>query len=171
MTALARHRVPVLLCFLMPGMLYLVAIRLLPALFTVFLSFTHWNLQEGGWPVAAGLENYRALAADSGFLGALGRTLVFMLAATAIELALGLAIALLLNRPLFLRRAVRTVVLAPMVLTPAVVGMIWYILFHPSIGPVNWVLSLAGIGGVGWLTDPVMAPVAVLITDIWHWTP
>jgi multiple sugar transport system permease protein len=170
-SALAKHRIPVLLCLLLPGMAYLVVIRLVPALFTIGLSFTHWNLQEGGPPRLVGLDNYRALAGDAGFLGALGRTLLFMVVATAVELVLGLAIALLLNRKMALRRTVRTIVLAPMVLTPAVVGMIWYILFHAQIGPVNWILSLLGIAGPGWLTDPAMAPLAVLIADIWHWTP
>jgi multiple sugar transport system permease protein len=171
MNALARHRLPLLLCFLLPGLLYLVVVRLLPALFTVYLSFTHWNLQEGGAPRWVGVANYQALAQDSSFLWSLGRTLAFMVVATAIEVGLGLSIALLLNRPMLWRRTIRTLVLAPMVVTPVVVGMIWYILFHPSIGPVNWLFARAGIGPVGWLTDPLMAPVAVLITDIWHWTP
>ncbi len=171
MTALGKHRLPVLMFLLLPGMAYLVLVRLLPALFTVVLSFTHWNMQEGGWPRPVGFGNYAALAADTGFRGALGRTLLFMVVATAIELVLGLAIALLLNRPMPLRRTVRTIALAPMVLTPAVVGMIWYILFHAQIGPLNWLLALLGLPSPGWLTSPNMAPLAILITDIWHWTP
>lgn len=171
MSALLRHRVPVLLGFLLPGFAYLVLVRLVPAVFTVYLSFTHWDLQQPAPPQFIGLRNYAALARDAGFLASLGRTLAFMLVATAIELALGLAIALLLNRPMALRRTIRTIVLAPMVITPVVVGMIWYILYHPTIGPLNWLLSLIGIGPAGWLTDPDVAPVAVVIADIWHWTP
>ncbi len=171
MNALARHRIPVLLCFLLPGLGYLILVRLLPALFTIYLSFTKWNLQQGGWPQPNGLQNYAALAADGGFLWSLGRTLAFMVVATAIEVGLGLATALLLNRPMALRRTLRTIVMVPMVVTPAVVGMIWYILFHASIGPLNAMLAPLGLGPVGWLTSPMVAPVSVLVADVWHWTP
>ena len=171
MSALARHRVPALLCFLIPGLAYLVLVRLVPALVTITMSFTRWNLQKGGAPVPIGLQNYASLLHDGNFLSALSRTLAFMVVATAIELALGLAIALLLNRQFPLRRTVRTIVLAPMVITPAAVGMIWYIMFHASIGPLNWFLSLLDVGPVGWLTNPTVAPLSIVITDVWHWTP
>ena len=171
MTAHGRERRRALLFFLLPGLAWLVIVRLAPAVFTLYMSFTHWNLKDGIPPVPTGLGNFIALTSDSGFLAALGRTLIFMVVATGIELALGLAIALMLNRDFPLRRAVRTIVLAPMVVTPAVVGMIWYILFQSGTGPLNWLLSLIGLGPIGWLTDPHFALVSVIIADIWHWTP
>lgn len=171
MTTHGREHRRALLFFLLPGLAWLVIVRLAPAVFTIYMSFTHWNLKDGIPPVPTGFGNFVALTGDAGFLAALGRTLIFMVVATGAELALGLAIALMLNRDFPLRRAVRTIVLAPMVITPAVVGMIWYILFQSGTGPLNWLLSLVGLGPVGWLTDPHFALVSVIIADIWHWTP
>lgn len=157
--------------FLVPGLLYLVAVRIAPAATTLFLGFTDWNLVRGQGPQWVGLANYAKLMGDAPFLGALGRSLAFAAVATVIELALGLAIALFVNREMRGRTPLRAVVLTPMVITPAVVGLIWYILFHRSIGPLNWILSGVGLGPVDWLGDPLIAPLAVLMADVWHWTP
>jgi multiple sugar transport system permease protein len=94
-----------------------------------------------------------------------------MVVVTGIELALGLIIALLVNHDFFGRRLLRTLLLMPMVIAPAVVGMMWYILFHDTIGPLNWLLSLAGLGPVTWLSSPGTAMLSVVIADVWHWTP
>lgn len=159
------------LFFFVPGFLYLVIVRIVPALFTIYMSLTRWNLTSGDKMQFIGLANYGSLGADSGFLDSLLRTLVFMIVATTVELILGLGIAVMLNRAFRLRRLIRTLVLAPMVVTPAVVGTIWYILFQPQIGPINDLLSVFGIGPVGWLTNPHVALFSVIIADVWHWTP
>jgi multiple sugar transport system permease protein len=157
--------------FLVPGLVYLIGIRLLPAAVTLFLGFTDWNLVRSQAPRLIGLQNYLQIAGDGPFLEAMGRSLLFSALATAAELALGFAIALFLNREMRGRTPLRAILLMPMVITPAVVGLIWYVLFHNAIGPLNWLLSLLGIPAVDWLGDPVMAFIAVLMTDIWHWTP
>ena len=171
MNALARQRRRALALLFVPGFVYLVGVRIVPAVFTVGMSFSQWNLQSGRLPRFAGLANYAALLHDGGFGASLARSLIFTAAATVIELALGLMIAMLLNRRFPARRLVRTVVLAPMVVTPAVVGMMWFILFHDTIGPLNWFLSAVNLGPVGWLTDPKIALASVLLADVWHWTP
>jgi multiple sugar transport system permease protein len=157
--------------FLVPGLLYLVVVRIAPAATTLFLGFTDWNLVRGQPPRWIGLGNYAKLIEDAPFLAAVGRSLLFAAVATVIELSLGLAIALFVNREMRGRTPLRAVVLTPMVITPAVVGLIWYILFHRSIGPLNWILSGIGLGPVDWLGDQHIAPLAVLLADVWHWTP
>ncbi len=171
MSALARQRRHALLLLFVPGFLYLFVVRIVPAVFTLGMSFTKWNLQSGRPPVFDGVANYATLLHDHSFLTSVVRTLLFSAAATTIELVLGLAIALLLNRRFPARRLVRTLALAPMVITPAVVGMIWFILFDNTVGPLNWLLSLAGLGPVGWLTNPAIVMGSVLLADVWHWTP
>ena len=171
MNALARQRRRALLMLFVPGFLYLVTVRIAPAVFTIGMSFSHWNLKSGAPPRFAGVANYVALLHDAGFGVSLARSLIFTACATLIELTLGLAIAMMLNRRFAARRMVRTVVLAPMVITPAVVGMMWFILFHDTIGPLNWFLSAVNLGPVGWLTDPRIAMASVLLADVWHWTP
>lgn len=171
MSALGRARRRAVLFLFVPGFAYLVGVRIVPALFTIYMSLTRWDLTSGQPMRFTGLANYAALTGDGGFLDALGRTLLFMTAATAIELGLGLGLAVMVNRDFRGRRLVRTLLLAPMVITPVVVGTMWYILFQPQIGPVNYFLSLLGLAPVGWLTSPQVALVSIIITDVWHWTP
>lgn len=167
----AGQRRTLLLCFLLPGLSYLVIVRILPVFFTLWLSFTEWNLTEGEGPTFIGLDNYRDLMQDHAFLAAAARTGVFTVVATGVELVLGVAIALFIERDFRWRGGVRAALLTPMILTPAVIGVMWLVLFHQSVGPVNWLLGLVGIGPVGWLTHPAFAPLAILLTDVWHWTP
>jgi multiple sugar transport system permease protein len=169
--ALERQRLMLLLLFLVPGMTYLVLLRLAPAVFTLGLSLTDWNLVERGGPTFVGLANYVRVAQDAAFLESVGRTVLFTVVATSIELVLGLALALFIHRDFRGKGAARAMLLTPMVITPAVVGLIWYILFHQSIGPLNWLLSLAGLDPVRWLSDPDIAMISLIITDVWHWTP
>ena len=105
--------------FLVPGLLYLVVVRIAPAATTLFLGFTDWNLVRGTAPNWVGLGNYEKLLDDAPFLGAVGRSLLFSAVATCIELCLGLAIAIFVNREMHGRTPLRAVVLTPMVITPA----------------------------------------------------
>ena len=169
--ALASQQRRLFWLFLVPGLIYLIGVRIAPAATTLFMGFTDWNLVRNQAPRWIGFANYTKLLEDTPFLGALGRSLAFAAVATVIELALGLAIAIFVNREMRGRTPLRAVVLTPMVITPAVVGLIWYILFHRAIGPFNWFLSGVGLGPIDWLGDPVIAPLAILIADVWHWTP
>lgn len=166
-----RQRRLLLVFFLLPGMAYLVLVRILPVFFTAYMSLTDWNLASATPPRFVGLANYGDILTDGSFLEALGRTLLFTVVVTTIELVLGVAIALMLRRDFAGRGFFRAILLTPMILTPAVIGMIWYIMFHNSIGPLNWLLGLVGVGPVDWLTDPDLALISVMITDVWHWTP
>jgi multiple sugar transport system permease protein len=171
MQAMASRRHYALAFFLLPGLAYITIVRILPAVSTLFFSFTTWNLKEQSGPAFAGMRNYRTLISDVGFLESVVRTLGFAAVATACELALGLILALLVNNDFIGKRLMRTCLLTPMVITPAVVGMMWYILFHDTIGPLNAALGALQIAPVPWLSDPSMALISVLIADIWHWTP
>jgi len=152
-------------------MVYLVVARILPALYTVYLSLTTWNLQEQASPVFSGMHNYVQLASDSAFVGSVGRTLGFMVIVTVIEVALGLALAVFVHGRAHANDVLKTVLISPMVITPAVVGLIWYILFNDTLGPINAGLRLVGLPGVAWLTSTHLALVSVMVMDVWHWTP
>jgi multiple sugar transport system permease protein len=90
-----------------------------------------------------------------------------------VETVLGMAIALLVTRETRQGRVVRSLLLIPMVMTPVVVGVLWRMLFNPDFGLFNYVLSLFGADPTRllWLGDPRLALWAVMITDIWEWTP
>ena len=80
----------------------------------------------------------------------------------------GFGLALLLNRTFPLKGFVTTLLLLPMMMSMAVVGLFWKLLYDPSWGPINYVL---GLGNFDWLSNPDVALYAVAITDIWMWAP
>jgi len=166
-----RRRDLALWLFLVPGMAYLAVARILPALYTIYLSLTTWNLQEQPAPVFAGLQNYARLARDPAFVGSIERTLGFMLVVTTVEVALGLALAVFVHGGARGNDLLKTILITPMVITPAVVGLVWYILFNDNLGPINAGLRLLGLRGVAWLTSGHLALLSVMLTDVWHWTP
>ena len=94
-----------------------------------------------------------------------------MVVATFVQVAFGLFLAILFNREFYGKGFLRAILLLPMVITPVVVGTIWYILFHDTIGPINYMLSLIHIKPINWLGNPWSAFMAIVVSDTWQWTP
>ncbi|HXZ44638.1 MAG TPA: sugar ABC transporter permease [archaeon] len=160
------------LMFLLPMVLYLILWRALPLLYTVFLSLTEWNLvRRGGTRTFVALENYVKLVADARFHDSLWISFVFMIVATGIQTILGVGLALATDRSFRGKSYVQGALLLPMFLTPVAVGAIWYILFQPSIGPINYLLGLVGLPPMNWLGSASTALWAIVIADTWQWTP
>jgi multiple sugar transport system permease protein len=119
-----------------------------------------------------GVDNYLRLATDSRGLAALWRTVKFTIATAGVEVLLGLAIAMFLDREFPGRRLVRSLLLTPIIMTPVVVGLTWRFMFDPATGMINYLLSLVGVSRpIDWLGDPNIALIAVTIADVWQWTP
>lgn len=159
------------LMFLLPMVVYLILWRAIPLLYTVFLSLNDWNLVRRSSPTFTGLENYVRLLSDARFHESLWISFFFMLVATGIQTVLGTGLALATDRSFRGKSFVQGSLLLPMFLTPVAVGSIWYILFQPSIGPFNHLLSLAGIPAINWLGSASTALWAIIIADTWQWTP
>ncbi|MFN8631306.1 MAG: sugar ABC transporter permease [Chloroflexota bacterium] len=98
-------------------------------------------------------------------------SVLYVVATTGIELLLGFALAIVLSRRMRGLGIVRTLLIIPMAMTPVVVGLTWRLLYTPPFGLVNWSAGLVGIELPPMLTDPVLAMVAVVIVDVWQWTP
>jgi multiple sugar transport system permease protein len=94
----------------------------------------------------------------------------FTVSASLFELLLGLFFALLLDGKIRGGNLVRSVILLPIVIAPAVVGTIWYMLYHDTIGPIAHLARSLGLN-IGFLRDPDVAMISIVITDVWHWTP
>jgi len=159
-----------LLIFLTPALIYLFVWKGGPLLYTVYLSFTDWSpLQPNRWRYV-GFDNYLRVYSDPAFWKSLRLTVFFTVVTTAIELVLGLMIALLVEEEFRGKSLLRTAILIPIVIAPAVVGVIWYILLHSTIGPLNYLFVALGLPS-NWLGNPNIAIYAVMLSDIWHWTP
>ena len=98
-------------------------------------------------------------------------TLAFVFLAVGLEMLLGVALALLLERPVRGMRVFRTIFLLPMMIAPICVGLIWRYLFDAQYGPVNQLLQALGLSPHSWLAVPELAFLAMVVTDIWQWTP
>jgi multiple sugar transport system permease protein len=160
----------ILLAFLAPALIYLLIWKVGPLFYTIYLSLTSWNPLRRPGPIFIGLTNYEQIINDPRFIWTLVRTIGFTIAACFTELLLGLAFALLLDDQIRGRSIFQTVILLPIVIAPAVVGTIWYILFHDTIGPFTYLAREVGLD-IGWLRDSNFAMLSIIITDVWHWTP
>lgn len=156
--------------FLLPGLLVLVAIILFPLLFTIRVSFSSWDVYNPGLNWIGG-ENYGRLWEDARYWQALGRLTLLSVTTVLIQYVLGFALALMVWRDLAARRLFRVLFLIPMMTTPVVMSVLWRTIFHESLGPLNPILESLGIGAATWLSSAGWAFAAVVIVEVWQWTP
>ncbi len=139
--------------------------------YAIWLCLHNVSLMDTKGTHFVGLSNFVRLATDWRGLQALWRTVLFVLLATSIEIVLGIAIALFLDQEFPGKRFVRAVILVPMIMTPVIAGLTWRFLFNAQSGMINYWLSLVGIAPIDWLGNPSIALYAVLVADVWQWTP
>ena len=161
----------------LPAQMLVLFIALFPVLMQIYVSLTDWSPLDGigwwrAWELWNNFANYTDLAEDPRFWGALWRTVLVMVVCVPLEFLLGLGLAILFVDDFPGKRVLYSILLTPMMVVPAVAGYMFFILFQ-SGGPVNDILSsLAGVDvRIAWLSDPTLALVAVMIADIWQWTP
>lgn len=161
----------------LPAQLLVLFIALFPILMQVYISLTDWSPLDGiPWWRAhelwIGLLNYADLMADNRFWGALWRTMFVMAVCVPVQFLLGLGLAVLFVDDFRGKRVLYSTLLVPMMVVPAVAGYMFFMLFQ-SGGPVNDLLSFFTSDPVriAWLSDPDLALIAVMIADIWQWTP
>lgn len=158
--------------FVAPAVLYAVVMIIAPLVYTFALGFHEWSMSGVEKPVFVGLKNYSSLVADERFIMAILRTFMFAFLALPFELVLGVAVALLLNRDFIGKNFVKTMFLLPMVATPVSVGLVWMLIYEPTIGIANTFINALGIKALPiWLGSPKTAMLSLAIVDIWQWTP
>lgn len=148
-----------------PALLLLAVVTALPMAYVVWLSLNRRALFHA--EAFAGLDHYLRLAGDARFWNALGNTLYFAAVSVTLELALGLAIALLLARAGRVRSLVYAAVLVPWAVPTVVSARMWEWMYNPELGVLSY---LAGTP-VNWLGDPVLALHAAIAMDVWKSTP
>lgn len=161
----------------LPAQLLVLFIALFPILMQLYISLTDWSPLDGipwwqAYELWIGLINYLDLAADSRFWGSLTRTFLVMIICVPIEFLIGLGLAVLFVDEFPGKRILYSALLVPMMVVPAVAGYMFFMLFQ-SGGPVNDILSWFASEpvSIAWLSDPDLALAAVMIADIWQWTP
>ena len=157
--------------FPLPAVAFVVVMMLFPVLYTLFLSFTNWNLTSGMPLSLVWFKSYLRVFNEPRFISAVGRTFSFTLLAVAVETVLGLALALLLNRDFKGKSAMKLILLLPLVATPVAIGIVWNLFFDPTIGFMNYMLSLLGLPMSEWVSNVKTVIPSLALVDIWQWTP
>jgi multiple sugar transport system permease protein len=148
-----------------PYALFLLAFAAYPIAFALVLVFLHWDLVTP--PSFAGLDNVQFLANDARFWRAVGNTFVFLAIHVPLQIATALALAVALNRPLRLRAFWRAAFFLPVVISGAVVAILWSNLYATDVGLINKLLIRIGLSPVPWLTDPTTAMPAIAAMVTW----
>jgi multiple sugar transport system permease protein len=168
-----RRRVRFARSLVVPGQLISVFILVFPLLVALVMSFTIWSPTRGSLLDASfeGLFNYEELLVyDTRFIEAVARTLAFTVIALSLELALGLGLALIFMRKFRGKSVLFSTLLTPMMVMPVVVGYTFWMLFQ-SNGPINQVTMMLFGFAPEWFKSAGLAWTAVIITEVWHWTP
>jgi multiple sugar transport system permease protein len=155
----------------LPAVAFILAISIYPLLNSLYLTFTQWSLTSGIPPRFVWLKNYLTLILDNRFWSSLKTTALFTAGVVSAEMLMGLLLALSASRNTRFRQVCRSVILIPMMITPVVLGLIWKYMFNSDNGIINYLLHFLGIEGPVWLGEPKPALPAVIIVDIWQWTP
>jgi multiple sugar transport system permease protein len=157
------------LSFVLPFLIIYALFLIWPIILGLRMSFFNWTLSGLGSADFLGLGNYQLLFSDSAFWQSLGVTLLFTVISTPLLIIIALALALLVNRAIPGQAFFRTVFFAPFVLPVSVVVLIWTWLYQPGFGLINGVLTNLHLSEVGWLSDPHIALLSVIILTVW-WT-
>ena len=152
--------------FLGPNLVLLSIFAYWPLLQNVALSFTEWDMISPEKRFV-GLTNWMTVLGSARFWNIALNTATFMVGSVGLTLALGLALALLLNQPLRFRNGARTVIFTPTVLSGAAVAIVWYFIFDPNWGILKTVLGVFGVPSPRWVVDIHWAMPAVIIVYVW----
>ncbi|HEY9908367.1 MAG TPA: sugar ABC transporter permease [Thermosynechococcaceae cyanobacterium] len=163
------------LLLVIPAIVVLLLVFAYPIAQAVWLGLFAQNLGTGLKPVFVGWENYARILGDGNFWQTFWTTTRFTVITVLLELALGLGIALVLNRSFRGRGAVRTIAILPWALPTALIATVWAWIFNDQFGIANDILVRLGLVApdrlVNWLGDPFTANLAVIVADVWKTTP
>ena len=155
--------------FIGPAVVWILAFTIFPLLYALYTSL--YSFRYGQRLGFTGLENFARLFTDSNLLSSLRITLTFVVGTVTVQMVLGVALALLLSREIRGSNLIRGVATLPLFATPVAVGYLGITLYYERNGPLNSLIRALGGENIPWLSDPTWALVAVILVDIWQWTP
>lgn len=152
--------------FLLPNIIGFTIFTLIPILVALVLSFTSWD--GFGEINFIGIENFVRLFSDDIFKTSMWNTLIFTAGSVPITLLLALGVAMLMNKGLKGIRIFRAAFFLPYVTAALAIAVVWQLLYHPTMGPINQVLMGLGIENPPkWLSSTKMAMLSVIIMYVW----
>ncbi|MFO1139981.1 MAG: sugar ABC transporter permease [Paracoccus sp. (in: a-proteobacteria)] len=154
--------------YILPTVLVLGTMTLYPIGYVVWMSLNHWTW--GGDATFSGVQNYRLLWLKGSFLIALTNTVIFAVSAVAVELALGMILALAANRVTKGAGIFRVLLILPLMVSGIAVALVWKVLLDPTFGIINMVLGTLGLPQPNWLGSPDMAMPSLVMVETWWQT-
>ncbi len=161
--------------FIAPTIALLLAVNIFPLIWTIRLSFTNYRANRPNADVEwVGLRNYERILTDGDVWLTMQATAHFLVWTIVFQVLIGFALAWLINRNFKGSAFWTTVIVLPMMLSPAVVGNFWTFLYQPQIGLFNYAVAFFTGGDptdFSMIGDVMLAPWAIVIVDTWMWTP
>ena len=160
------------LLLVLPSVILLLAVGIFPMIYSIAISLLRYEPKLPGRPFI-GLANYKSILTSAEFWNSIKVMLIFTVSAVTIEFLLGMGLALLMAGKVRGKRFFLAVLMLPVMMVPVVVGYTWRILWHPTYGPIDHLLSLV-VGHrvtIDWLNKTPTAFAAIITTDVWQWTP
>ena len=161
--------------FVAPTIVLLLAINIFPLIWTIYLSFTNYRVNRPNRDVDfIGLRNYERILSDADIWGTMQATAHFLIWTIVLQVLIGFTLAYLINKKFKGNDLWTTIIVLPMMLSPAVVGNFWTFLYQPQIGLFNYVVGfLTGVdpSSFSMIGEVSLAPWSIIIVDTWMWTP
>ncbi|MBW4975610.1 sugar ABC transporter permease [Roseovarius mucosus] len=161
--------------FVAPTIFLLLAVNIFPLIWTIRLSFTDFRVNRPNNDVEwVGLRNYERILSDPDVWNTMQATAHFLIWTIALQVLIGFTLAYLINQKFRGNDMWTTIIVFPMMLSPAVVGNFWTFLYQPQIGLFNYVVAFftgADPASFSMIGDVNLAPWAIIIADTWMWTP
>lgn len=161
--------------FVAPTIVLLLAINIFPLIWTIYLSFTNYAVNRPNREVKyIGLRNYERILGDADTWATMQATAHFLIWTIVLQVLIGFALAYLINKKFRGNDLWTTIIVFPMMLSPAVVGNFWTFLYQPQIGLFNYIIAFftgADPSSFSMIGSVALAPWAIVIVDTWMWTP
>ncbi len=156
-----------------PALVLLALVFVYPIVRAFWLSLFTQNLGTELQPVFAGLGNFGRMVGDGRFWQSFGNTTLFTVVSVAVEMVLGMGVALVLHQSFRGRGVVRAIALLPWALPTAVMALAWTWIFNDQYGVLNDLLTRLGLiqQPINWLGEPILAMAALIAADVWKTTP
>lgn len=161
------------LIFIMPTIILLVLVNIFPLFYSLYLSFTDYSVIANEPPQWVALDNYEKILSQerSRYWHNFSVTGRYAVLSVGLQLLVGFGLAMLLKEKFTGSGLITTLILIPMMLSPVVVGLFWKLIFDPSKGIFNHLVYMNATGGSEWLSNATLALWAIVIVDVWMWSP
>jgi ABC-type sugar transport system permease subunit len=164
-----KARRQLIIPFLLPQTILYIVFMFVPLVMTIVYAFSNWEGFGMRWQIT-GLSNFRLIATDHLFRNAVKNSFYLMLVGGVLLFVPAIAMAWSLHQPIRAKRYFRFIILAPVVISVSVAGLMWKWMYNPTMGLFNPTMEAVGLGKLAlpWLGEPNTALTAIIIASIWH---